>query len=59
MTITTFSPGGTGPPVLRLVIPGKWGYKWALWLNHIELVDYNYLGTWEGNGYTDEADIGY
>lgn len=56
--ITGFVPGGGGPPGLRLVVPGKWGYKWALWLNHIELVNYDFLGTWESNGYSDEAEVG-
>ena len=42
---------------LRLVLPGKWGYKWISRLTHIELVDYDYTGLWEGRGYSDEADI--
>ena len=42
---------------LRLVLPGKWGYKWISHLTHIELVDYDFTGLWEGRGYSDEADI--
>ena len=42
---------------IRLVVPGKWGYKWISNLNHIELVDYDFTGVWEGRGYSDEADI--
>lgn len=42
---------------LRLVLPGKWGYKWISRLTHIELVDYDFTGLWEGRGYSDEADI--
>jgi DMSO/TMAO reductase YedYZ molybdopterin-dependent catalytic subunit len=42
---------------LRLVVPGKWGYKWISELTHIELVNYDFKGTWESRGYTDEADI--
>jgi len=42
---------------LRLVLPGKWGYKWISRLTHIELVDYDFTGIWEGRGYSDEADI--
>jgi DMSO/TMAO reductase YedYZ molybdopterin-dependent catalytic subunit len=42
---------------LRLVLPGKWGYKWIGHLAHIELVDYDFTGIWEGRGYSDEADI--
>jgi hypothetical protein len=43
---------------LRLVVPGKWGYKWISQLTRIELVDYNFLGRWESAGYSDEANIG-
>ena len=43
---------------LRLVVPGKWGYKWISQLTVIELVDYNFLGLWESQGYPDEANIG-
>jgi hypothetical protein len=42
---------------LRLVVPGKWGYKWISQVTVIELVDYNFLGRWESQGYPDEADI--
>jgi DMSO/TMAO reductase YedYZ molybdopterin-dependent catalytic subunit len=42
---------------LRLVLPGKWGYKWISRLTHIELVDYDFTGLWESRGYSDEADI--
>jgi DMSO/TMAO reductase YedYZ molybdopterin-dependent catalytic subunit len=42
---------------LRLVLPGKWGYKWISRLTRIELVDYDYTGLWESRGYSDEADI--
>jgi hypothetical protein len=40
---------------LRLVVPGRWGYKWISQVTFIELVDYNYLGKWESQGYSDEA----
>ncbi|UCE38056.1 MAG: DUF4079 family protein [Thermoplasmata archaeon] len=42
---------------LRLVAPGKYGYKWVKWITHIEVVDYDYKGYWESRGYDDEADI--
>jgi DMSO/TMAO reductase YedYZ molybdopterin-dependent catalytic subunit len=45
------------PETLRLVVPGKWGYKWISELTHIELVNYDFKGKWESRGYTDEADI--
>ncbi|KPJ49716.1 MAG: hypothetical protein AMJ38_02875, partial [Dehalococcoidia bacterium DG_22] len=42
---------------LRLVVPCKWGYKWMRNPVHIELVDYDFLGTYESLGLSDEADI--
>ena len=42
---------------LRLVVPGKWGYKWISGVTHIEVVDYDFTGVWENRGYSDEADI--
>jgi hypothetical protein len=42
---------------LRLVVPGKWGYKWISQVNSIILVNNNYLGKWESQGYSDVADV--
>jgi DMSO/TMAO reductase YedYZ molybdopterin-dependent catalytic subunit len=42
---------------LRLVVPGKWGYKWISMVTHIQLVNYDFKGTWENNGYSDNGDI--
>jgi len=44
------------PEKVRLVVPCKWGYKWIEEPTHIELVDYNFLGTYESGAYSDEAD---
>jgi DMSO/TMAO reductase YedYZ molybdopterin-dependent catalytic subunit len=41
---------------LRLVVPGKWGYKWISQVTQIRLFDYNFLGFWESRGYSDVAD---
>jgi hypothetical protein len=41
--------------VLRLVVPGEWGYKWIDLVTNIELVNYNYLGTEENIGYADNG----
>lgn len=41
----------------RLVVPGHWGYKWIAQLIRVELVDYNFLGKFERQGYSDEANI--
>ena len=43
--------------IVRLVAPGKWGYKWIYEITVIELVDYDFLGYWENFGYSDAADI--
>ncbi len=45
------------PEELRLVVPGKWGYKWIAYITHIELVDFDYKGQCESRGYPDSADI--
>jgi hypothetical protein len=42
---------------LRLVAPGKYGYKWVKWITHIELVDHDYRGFWESRGWSDDATI--
>lgn len=40
------------------VAEDKLGYKWARWVNRIELsADKNYRGYWEGFGYSNSADI--
>lgn len=56
--ILAYEINGTALNDLRLVVPGKWGYKWISQVTSIELVDYNYLGKWESQGYSDEADVG-
>jgi len=53
-----FLTAGDGSPAPRLVVPGKWGYKWINALNHAELVDFDFRGAYESVGYSDEADIG-
>jgi DMSO/TMAO reductase YedYZ molybdopterin-dependent catalytic subunit len=40
-----------GEPISpRLVVPGRWDYKWIKYITKIELVSYNFLGTWESAG---------
>lgn len=40
------------------VAEDKWGYKWARWVNRIELSsDTSYEGYWEGNGYSNDANL--
>ena len=42
----------------QLVAEGRWGYKWAKWIETIELSDNpNYRGYWEQRGYSNIADI--
>ncbi|MDD1771142.1 MAG: molybdopterin-dependent oxidoreductase [Methanomassiliicoccales archaeon] len=49
-------PALQGYPV-RLVIPEDWGYKWAKFIDHIEIVNYDYVGYWESRGWADNATI--
>jgi hypothetical protein len=42
---------------LRLVAPGKFGYKWVKWITHIEVIGHDYRGFWESRGWNDDADI--
>jgi DMSO/TMAO reductase YedYZ molybdopterin-dependent catalytic subunit len=53
--ILAYEKGGVALNDLRLVVPGRWGYKWISHLTVIELVDYNFLGVWESKGYSDQA----
>jgi hypothetical protein len=62
-TILALAANGTDLPevngikgLYRLVVPCKWGYKWVGNLTEIEVVDYDYKGTYESNGQSDEAD---
>ena len=47
--------GNPLPEVLRLVVPGEWGYKWIDMVTNIQLVNFNYLGTEESQGYDDNG----
>ncbi len=50
-------PPEMGYPFI-LVAEDKWGYKWARWINRIELSsDDTYEGYWEGFGYSNSADL--
>lgn len=42
---------------LRLIIPRKWGYKNAKYVDRIELTDEPSSGYWEKRGYPYEADV--
>lgn len=39
----------------RVVFPCRWGYKWVKWVKQIVVVDYDYKGTYEQLGFSDEA----
>jgi DMSO/TMAO reductase YedYZ molybdopterin-dependent catalytic subunit len=41
---------------LRVVAPGKWGYKWVKWVTEIELSDRGYEGTYESKGFSLDGD---
>ena len=49
-------PALHGYPI-RLVIPEDWGYKWAKFIEHIQIVNYDYIGYWESRGWADNATI--
>lgn len=50
-------PPEMGNPFI-FVAEDKWGYKWARWVNRIELSsDDSYQGYWEQNGYSNDADL--
>jgi len=42
---------------LRLISFGKFGYKWAKWVNRIKVIDMYEAGYWESRGFTDDADV--
>ena len=42
---------------LRLVVPKKYAYKSAMWLEKITFMKTKKLGYWEQRGYSDTADI--
>jgi hypothetical protein len=48
-------PGYTAGYPYRIVLPGKYGYKWVGEISEIELVDYDYKGTLESQGFSDTA----
>lgn len=39
----------------HIVLPSMWGYKWVSNVKDIIIVDYDYKGTYERLGYSDEA----
>jgi DMSO/TMAO reductase YedYZ molybdopterin-dependent catalytic subunit len=41
---------------LRLVVPKKYAWKSAKWLEALEWVEHDRLGFWERNGYNNSAD---
>jgi DMSO/TMAO reductase YedYZ molybdopterin-dependent catalytic subunit len=42
---------------LRLIAFGQFGYKWAKWVNKIEVMNQSRTGYWESYGYPDRADV--
>jgi len=41
---------------LRILIPGKYGMKMPKWLTRIEFVNYEHLGFWEWQGWSNTAE---
>lgn len=51
-------PAERGYP-FQLVAEDKWGYKWAKWIENIELTaDPGYKGYWEMRGFSNTGDLG-
>lgn len=50
-------PAVRGCP-LRLAVPGKYGYKWAKWVQRIEIVTHDRKGYWPQRGLPDRANVG-
>jgi DMSO/TMAO reductase YedYZ molybdopterin-dependent catalytic subunit len=42
---------------LRAIVPGIYGMKHVKWISKIELVNYDFKGYWEKQGWSDEAAI--
>jgi DMSO/TMAO reductase YedYZ molybdopterin-dependent catalytic subunit len=42
---------------MRLVVPDKYGYKSAMWINEIRFTKTTEHGFWESRGYSDTADV--
>ena len=55
--LATSKDGAPLSEVIRLVVPGHWGYKWISQVVKIELVDYDFQGKWESVGYSDDGII--
>ena len=49
--------GGPLTEVVRLVVPGKWGYKWIHHVGSIVIYSDDFLGHYESGGFSDEADV--
>jgi len=56
--ILAYEKDGEALSALRLVVPGRWGYKWVNFVSSIEVLNYDYQGFWESRGYSDSAIIG-
>ena len=61
-TILAFEANGTDLEQIaglgggyKVVLPCRWGYKWVKWIKQIIIVDYDYKGTYERQGFSDEA----
>ena len=39
----------------RLLVPGIYGMKNCKWITQVELVDYDFMGYWESQGWSDSA----
>ncbi|GER88036.1 hypothetical protein KDW_21980 [Dictyobacter vulcani] len=49
-------PSAHGYPA-RLLVPGIYGMKHVKWITHIEIVNTDYKGYWQQNGWSDPAPV--
>lgn len=49
-------PADRGFP-FQIVAVNKYGYKWAKWVDKIELMDHEERGYWESRGYSNKGDV--
>ncbi len=42
---------------LRIMMPGLYGQKMPRWIQHIQFINQDYIGFWEGNGYSNLATV--
>src|SRR5262249_54991942 len=42
---------------IRILTPGLYGQKMPRWITHIQFIDFDFLGYWESNGWSNIASV--